>query len=300
MNVGAAHDQSVADDGAYDPAQAAREVEARVKAAGSSFYWGMRSLPANRRAVLYAIYAFCRAVDDVADSERPLAEKRRELDVWRARIDALYQGRAGEAITAALCPAIDAYALRHEDFHAVIDGMEMDAGEPIRAPDAATLDLYCDRAASAVGRLCVRAFGAPGESGDVVAHHLGRALQLTNILRDVDEDAARGRLYLPEETLAAHGIDIAAARRDPAAAVADPGVDAACHEIARCARGHFEAAWTAMRRCPRGTMRPARMMGGIYRGILDRLESRGWAAPRVSLHLSAASKLGLALRYALM
>ena len=110
------------------------------------------------------------------------------------------------------------YHLKQEDFDAVIDGMAMDAEHDIRAPDWETLDLYCDRVASAVGRLSVRIFGLADDPGVALAYHLGRALQLTNILRDIDEDASKGRLYLPREALAAAGVT----SDEPLAAAADP------------------------------------------------------------------------------
>ena len=129
----------------------------------------------------------------------------------------MFAGRA-PAHLAALDEATRSYHLSREDFDAVIDGMAMDAEQDIRAPDWATLDLYCDRVASAVGRLSVRIFGLPDEPGEALAYHLGRALQLTNILRDIDEDASAGRLYLPREALAAAGVTT----DEPLAAAADP------------------------------------------------------------------------------
>ena len=141
------------------------EVEAIVRAAGTSFYRGMAILPPPRRQAMYAIYAFCRIVDDIADEESPFASRKPRLDEWRARIAALYAGQADDAVTRELRRAITAYVLRREDFIAVIDGMEMDAEAPVVAPDEATLDLYCDRVAAAVGRLSVRAFGSPTTSG---------------------------------------------------------------------------------------------------------------------------------------
>ena len=127
------------------------------------------------------------------------------LREWRARIEAIYAGRPAPDLRA-LAQAVRDFSLRKEDFLAVIDGMEMDAAQDIRAPDWATLDLYCDRVASAVGRLSVRVFGMGEQDGIALAHHLGRALQLTNILRDIDEDAEIGRLYLPQEELRKAGI----------------------------------------------------------------------------------------------
>src|SRR4029077_18990353 len=127
------------------------------------------------------------------------------LQQWRSDIDAVHSGAAPPPL-AALAQAVRAFDLKREDFIAIIDGMEMDVVADIRAPDRATLDLYCDRVACAVGRLSVRVFGMAPDAGLALARHLGRALQLTNILRDLDEDAAMGRLYLPREALRDAGI----------------------------------------------------------------------------------------------
>src|SRR5204863_608168 len=141
----------------------------------------------------------------VADSTEPHTERRRGLAEWRSRMEAVYAGRPAPELRA-LARAVRDFSLRKEDFLAVIDGMEMDAAQDIRAPDWATLELYCDRVASAVGRLSVRVFGMGEADGVKLAHHLGRALQLTNILRDLDEDAGIGRLYLPLDELRQAGI----------------------------------------------------------------------------------------------
>ncbi len=172
-------------------------VTALVKKSGSSFYHGMKILPAARRDAMYAIYAFCRVVDDIADEEgRDFALKQFELNQWRSRIATLYQGHADDPITRALLSVIAHYHVLQDDFLAVIDGMEMDAGAPIIAPSLEELDLYCDRVASAVGRLSIRVFGDSSAKAAEVAYALGRGLQLTNILRDVGEDAANDANYI--------------------------------------------------------------------------------------------------------
>ncbi|MBO0712556.1 MAG: squalene/phytoene synthase family protein, partial [Acetobacteraceae bacterium] len=135
------------------------EVEKVVRAAGTSFYRGMRVLPPDRRYAMYAVYAFCRLVDDIADDDSPYGDKIPRLDAWRARVDGLYDGRSDGPVTRMLVRAVPGFALRRADFLAIIDGMEMDAKAAIVAPDLATLDLYCDRVAAAVGRLSVRIFG---------------------------------------------------------------------------------------------------------------------------------------------
>jgi phytoene synthase len=184
--------------------------------------------------------------------------------------------------------------MRKEDFLAVIDGMEMDAVEDIRAPGFDKLDLYCDRVASAVGRLSVRVFGMSEQDGIALAHHLGRALQLTNILRDIDEDAGLGRLYLPREGLAAAGIT----STDPMAVAAHPALDVACKMVVERARGHFAEAEKIMARSPRRAVKAPRIMGKAYRKILDTMAARGFAAPRERVRISKPHLIGIALRYA--
>ena len=180
--------------------------EEAARVSGSSFYLAMRIMPPKQRQAMFEIYSFCRAVDDIADDGGPRDVQIARLQRWRADLDAIYAGAGSGNGCRSWAEAIAAFQLRREDFMAVIDGMEMDVLATVAAPDWATLDLYCDRVASAVGRLSVRVFGMDEEPGVALAHHLGRALQLTNILRDIDEDAGVGRLYLPLEALLAAGI----------------------------------------------------------------------------------------------
>ena len=188
------------------------------------------------------------------------------------------------------------YRLRREDFLSVIDGMEMDAREDIRAPDLATLDLYCARVASAVGHLSVHIFGDTSEAAHRVADSLGRALQLTNILRDLDEDARRGRLYLPREILDRHGIYNA----DPIAVLRHPALPAACRELAAIAETHFRDSARAMAQCRRRAMRPAAVMGSVYRATLQQLLRGEWRDPAARLSLPKPLKLWLVLRHGLV
>jgi phytoene synthase len=279
-----------------DRAELAAEMRALVERSGTSFHSAMRMLPAPRRDAMYAIYAFCRAVDDIADEPGTLAEKRGGLAAWRQEIDALYAGQPSYRIALALEEPVRAFALRREDFLAVIDGMQMDAERDIRAPSLAELDLYCDRVASAVGRLSVRAFGATEARADDVASSLGRALQLTNILRDLQEDAERGRLYLPKDLLARHGITT----DEPLAALRHPALPKVCADLAAIARQHYADADAAMADCARGPMRPAALMGAVYRDYLGLLERRGWNPLGAPLKLSKPRKLWLVLRHGLI
>jgi len=268
-----------------EPTQAAR------RAAGSSFYTGMRILPRAQREAMFEIYSFCRAVDDIADDPGPRGGRRDALEKWRADIAAIYAGAPPPHLLG-LAQAVRGFDLRSADFLAIIAGMEMDVTADIRAPDRTTLDLYCDRVACAVGRLSVRAFGMERDAGVALAHHLGRALQLTNILRDLDEDAAMGRLYLPREDLQAAGI----ISTDPAVVLADPAIGKPCDAIVALAKAEFDESAAIMARSPRRVVRAPRIMGQAYRLILDALVARGFAPPRARIRLSRAKILLIVLR----
>jgi presqualene diphosphate synthase len=271
-------------------------IRDRVEAARTSFYWAMRLLPQDRRNGMYAVYAWCRELDDIADGEWPVAQKLAALAGWRDEIGRLYGGRPLHLVARALCEPLLRYQLRREDFLAVIDGMEMDAREDIQAPDLRTLDLYCARVASAVGHLSVHVFGDTSEAAHRVADSLGRALQLTNILRDLDEDARRGRLYLPSEILDRHGI-----RHDhPMAVLSHPALPAACREVAAIAGSHFRDSARAIRQCRRRAMRPAAVMGAVYQATLQQLLRGEWRDPAIRVSLPKLLKLWLVLRHGLV
>jgi presqualene diphosphate synthase len=271
----------------------ASSTAAAERASGSSFYNAMRILPRAQRAAMFEIYSFCRQVDDIADASGSRDVRREQLMRWRADIDALYAGSPSASVQGLVLPVRE-FGLRREDFHAIIDGMEMDVVADVRAPDEATLDLYCDRVASAVGRLSVRVFGMEERSGLELAHHLGRALQLINILRDLDEDAAVGRLYLPAQALRAAGI----CATDPLPVLASPAIGGVCADIVGRARRHFMLADAIMTRSPRRMVRAPRIMAEAYLAILDRLVERGWSCPRRPIHLPRARLLWIIMRHA--
>lgn len=265
------------------------------KVAGSSFYSAMRLMPKAERDAMFAIYAFCRAVDDIADDgEGTRGERRDRLESWRRDLDALYVGKTAR-LSGFLASPVHDYGLRKEDFLAVIDGMEMDVDRDIRGPDLATLDLYCERVASAVGRLSIKVFGMDEDAGFQLAHHLGRALQLTNILRDLDEDADIGRLYLPREYLDESQIPA----DDPRAAISRPGIDRVCRAVAALAHTHYRDAQQVLARHPPGQLRAPRLMGAVYSAILSKMEKQGWAAPRTRAKISKAELLVIVLRHGL-
>jgi phytoene synthase len=277
-------------------------VTARVRASGTSFFWAMRFLPKAKREAIFAVYAFCREVDDIADGEMTQEAKRGALQDWRAEIERLYAGAPTGEVTRALLEPVRQYSLEKDAFIAIIDGMQMDADGPICAPSAANLELYCARVAGAVGLLCVRIFGMAGTEGRRLADTLGRALQLTNILRDLHEDALLGRLYLPQELLAAQDILV----RDPMTVLAHPRITAVARAVGAEARASFDGARRIIARSDPDMVRPARIMMEVYDRALQRLEQDGFAhvaEPRPEGALvsawSKAEKLAIALRYAL-
>jgi len=275
-------------------APAAKAV--KKKASGSSFYIAMRLMPAEERDAMFAIYAFCRKVDDIADDGvGTRAERHEKLEQWRGDLKKLYAGTVAPQVRF-LAPAVTRYGLRLEDFLAVLDGMDMDVAEDIVAPDLATLDLYCDRVASAVGRLSIKVFGMEDGPGFELAHHLGRALQLTNILRDIDEDAGVGRLYLPREYL--QEMDCCR-QMDPAAIIAQPKIDAVCRRVAARAHEHYDAAQRILAAKPRGRIKTPRLMGAVYSEILRASEAQGFAPPRRRVSLPKSRLLSLVLRQGL-
>jgi squalene synthase HpnD len=269
--------------------------QAQTRAGGSSFYFAMRILERSRREAMFEVYSFCRAVDDIADCDAPHEQRLVRLAEWRRAIDALYCGTVPAGLDG-LARVIERFDLRKEDFLAVIDGVEMDARENIHAPTLETVERYCDCVACAVGRLSVRIFGMEEEDGRALAHHLGRALQFTNILRDIDEDAAVGRLYLPREALALARID----SREPKVVVAHPRLDVACNFIAARARYYFDEADAIMARSPHRLVRAPKIMSKVYHQLLTGMVARGWSAPRHRVHVNKPHLVWIALRHAII
>jgi len=281
----------------YTPEILAQMVTEKTKASGSSFYWAMRLLEPRRRLAMYAIYAFCRDVDDIVDEPGTDADKARRLDLWEEDIRALYHGgKPGQPLAEALRTAILTYTLPMADFIAVIDGCRMDLGPGQVRPTFLTLDTYCDRVASAVGRLSVRVFGDFVPDCLELANHQGRALQLTNILRDVVVDAKIGRLYLPDELLCAHGI----VSIEIDEILAHPNLPAACAELADIALGHFEQAREALKHCSKRAVRPAVVMMEMYWQIFLRCQALGWRPQAEPVKLPKLTKLWCAVRHGVL
>ncbi|MBW8269478.1 squalene/phytoene synthase family protein [Caldovatus aquaticus] len=272
--------------GAAFPPSDAAIVRAAVRRAGSSFARGMAALRGERRRALWALYAFCRAVDDIADSAMPEAEKRRFLAAWRRKLAA-----PDCALSRELAHARARFALPLAECEAMIAGMETDAADRVRLADEAALETYCRRVAGSVGAMAVRIFGVPEAEAFGLA--LGRTFQLVNILRDLDEDALRERVYLPLDLLAAHGIGGDA----PAAEIVrHPRIAEACRPLAERARDGFARAEAEIARLDQRALLPARVMMWGYRRLLERLVARGFDGAREPRpRLTAAEKLRMAV-----
>lgn len=265
------------------------QVETIVRRSKTSFAAGMQVLPPERRYGMYALYSFCRIVDDIADEEGDIPTKHRLLQEWRDRLDHLYAGQALDAVERVLLATIQRFNLKQQDFIDIIDGMEMDVEHPLVAPDEQTFDLYCDRVASAVGRLAVRIFGDSSDAAQKVAYHLGRALQITNILRDIQEDAERGRLYLPKELLERFQLPLT-----PKECINSVYVDQVCRILAYRALDHFRLSRQFMAQCSQSALRPARIMAITYRFLLIKQKRLGWKPPFKRASLSLVEKIGIA------
>lgn len=271
-------------------------VEAMVKRAGTSFFWGMRRLGVTRRKGVFAVYAFCREVDDIADGDLPLEQKIQLLEAWRDEVGRIFEGEVTHPISRCIVSAREYFDLDRQDFIDVIDGMEMDAHPAVRIQDKDELYLYCDRVACAVGRLCVPVFGLGRQEGIELSKSLGMALQLTNILRDICEDAARNRVYLPADMLRAAGAE----GESVSEIISAPELPSVCEELAARAGAFFDQARTIAANADPDAVRPAVMMMEVYHRVYLRLLARGWKNLDEDVGLSKFGKILIALRYGLL
>ncbi|MCY3855664.1 MAG: presqualene diphosphate synthase HpnD [Rhodospirillales bacterium] len=293
---GASRDPATHVDAPVDAIEPRAHVNSVVARSGTSFLWGLRVLPSERRRAMHAIYAFCREVDDIADEPGEIADKARALAAWRHEIARLYAGHPTWPTTKALLRPVKRFGLPEREFLAVIDGMEIDAAPAVRMQSLGDLLNYCRKVAGSVGMLSIHAFGVPQQPGPMIAENLGNALQLTNILRDLKEDAALQRLYVPLDMLRKHGV----ATHPTSAIFRDPRFPDVCADLAGIARGYYAEASRLLTQLGWRKMRPAALMMAIYRETLDRLEQRGWSQIGDPIRLSPVRKMCLAIRYGLL
>jgi len=260
---------------------------------GSSFYYSFRLLPPERRVAINALYAFCREVDDAVDETSDPNVARAKLAWWRTEVAAIYAGAPQHPVALALVPAARRYGLRQADLQTVIDGMQMDL-DKVRYVDFAELETYCDRVAGAVGLMSAEIFGYEDPATRGYARDLGIAFQLTNIIRDVGEDARRGRIYLPQDDLARFGV----APSDVLRATASPEfVELMRFEVDR-ARGWYGRALAKLPPRDRRAQRAGLAMAAIYRTLLDEIARDGYRVLDRRIALTPLRKLWIATRAA--
>jgi phytoene synthase len=263
----------------------------KAASSGSSFYYSFLFLPPNRRRAITALYAYCREVDDVVDECLDPQVAATTLAWWRQELDRLYAGTPQHPVTQALLPVLAEFNLPQEQLLEIIDGMEMDLQQS-RYLDFKALSLYCYRVASVVGLLAAEIFGFEDRRTQKYAHDLGMAFQLTNIIRDVGEDARRGRVYLPLDELKRFDVplsDILNARHS------DNFKRLMEFQIER-AEQYYAQAMSQLPEVDRKTQRPGLVMAAIYRTVLDEIKRDGCQVLSQRTSLTALRKLWIAWR----
>lgn len=273
--------------------EARTHVRNVTRQSGSSFLWAIRSLNGERREAMYAIYAFCREVDDIADGMDGTAVKIDRLAEWQQELNKVFDGDSRTSTGRALQYAVSGYDLDPRDFELIIEGMKTDSQPAVRLQTTAELDTYIDRVACSVGRLSNKVFGIPEPASSALARALGNALQLTNILRDLDEDMARNRVYVPGELIEKHG----AQSPDANLLQNHNGLAKACEELAERAEMQYLAAQSILAGLGGRASRPGTMMMHAYWLVFRKLQTRGWTLPRVAVRPTLLERLWILVRF---
>lgn len=265
----------------------------KTASSGSSFYFSFLFLPEDTRRAITALYAFCREVDDVVDecSEDSVAASK--LDWWHKEIDDAYHGTAHHPVCVELQEIIPRYQLPQEYFNEIIKGMQMDLAR-VRYDDMPSLEKYCYRAASVVGLLSAKLFGYEDSATEKYAHDLGMAFQLTNIIRDVREDAARNRIYLPRDLMDRHRVKDSDLRHTDTS----PNLRAALDDLARTADDYYESALQSLPEQDRWNQRSGLIMSAIYHRVLERIRDNDFDVMAGRTSLPTLYKLWIAWRTA--
>ena len=261
----------------------------KAAASGSSFYYSFLLLPRDKRDAITAFYAFCREIDDVVDECDDPDQARIKLDEWRAELDRLYASQPNHPVTHALQPVIGAYGIDREQLEEIVDGMAMDLDQT-RYPDFKSLRLYCHRVAGVVGEVAAAIFGYRDHATLKYAARLGLAFQLTNIIRDVGEDARRGRIYLPLDELAQFGVtesDLLQGRESD-------GFQRLMAFQYQRAQDTYAEAMALLPATDRRSQRPGLVMASIYRAILEKIRRDDYPVLRRRTSLTKLDKVWLA------
>ncbi len=263
----------------------------KAAASGSSFYYAFLFLPPERRRAITALYAYCREVDDVVDEVSDPTLAQTKLAWWAKEIDGLFSGSPHHPVTKALVPHLGRYGITRERLLQILEGMQMDL-QQTRYLDYPTLQRYCHLVAGVVGEMSAGIFGATGDATLAYARSLGQSLQLVNILRDVGEDARRGRIYLPIDDLGRFDVKVA----DLLGARYVDGFPALMQFEAQRARTLYRQALELLPQDDRRSQRPGLIMGAIYLSLLDELEREGFKVLHQRIGLTPLRKLWIAWR----
>ena len=269
-------------------------VDYIVKKSGSSFFWSMRLLPKAKREAMYTLYAFCRHIDDIVDGDLPLKEKKELIAAWREEIDNIYDKKVpATEIGRRIYKNCIRFKLPKAEFLKLINSISMDIPHPVQAPKLEDFLSYCRGVAGVPGNLSLRIFGCQDENMiENLSTSLGTALQITNILRDIKEDAQANRLYIPREYLKKASIS----SHKPDEVIVDKNLASARQELAKLAEEDFAKAYQLIPYLDKKTARPVRAIAAIYKKYFDMMQSRGWEVISPKPNLGKLNKFSLALR----
>ena len=269
-------------------------IKRMVKKSGTSFFWSMRLLPLGKRNAMYTIYAFFRHIDDIVDGDKDVGEKLELIEAWRQELDNIYDKKTPVTeIGRKIYKNCMRFKLPKSEFIKLIDSITMDLPNPVQAPSMEEFNRYCRGVAGVPGNLSLRIFGCEDEKLiENLATTLGTALQITNILRDVKEDAMADRLYIPKEFLEKAGIT----STDPQSVIVDKNLAIAREELAQIAAKNYDEAYGLIRRLDKKTARSVMIIASIYKRYFDIMQNRGWEVISPKPTIGKMKKLGLALR----
>ncbi len=245
-----------------------------VKKSGSSFFWGLHILPTKERRAIYTLYAFCRHIDDIVDGDIPLSQKQELLDAWRREIDNIYDKKVpASEIGRNIYKNCIRFGIPKQELVSLLEGISMDIPYPLRAPELKDFYKYCYGVAGAPANMYLRILGCRDE--ELIAdlsQSLGLAMQITNILRDVRDDANAGRLYIPREFLLKAGINSV----DPMTVVVDKNLSIAREELAKIAAENYDKAFGLIKKLNKRNARNIKVIAYIYKRYFDIMNNRGW------------------------
>lgn len=269
-------------------------IKKMVKKSGTSFFLSMQMLPSPKRHAMYTIYAFFRHIDDIVDGNAQPEEKLELINAWRQELDNIYDKKVPTTeIGRKIYKNCMRFKLPKEEFIKMMDSISMDLPEPLQAPSLQKFNQYCRGVAGVPGSLTLRIFGCEDEALiEKLSTTLGRALQITNILRDVKEDAQAQRIYIPEELLEKAGIT----SREPESVLVDKNLAIAREELARIAEADYKEAFEQIKLLNKKAARPVRMIAYIYKRYFDIMKNRGWEIISPKPRISRPTKWGLMIK----